>query len=463
MSTFMRAALGAFLATVLTVGILAYFKAKSRAGAGNAQTTGANPAADESSADTGANAQPPTAEELALTELRDELSRAEPVESRSDEQRLAEARAWVAANRDADWPYGEIEAKILALMDIFTDSDKRSAEWVMNMSQIEVEMIRSIDADGDGQVSDDEVQRYIDENIAGIFNPLEHPYLQDKFDTNGDGAVSPDEMAGFASMMSEGALAGAFDRGKLEAWDADDNGFVSDEERVAGEQAAHEQVAEMFESFMDIGGTNLDLTDEQRAEMPAEQIAQIDAARAQLEAAQDMMINQTASQTLLEAMRLDNLESLDQTEVMQSMPKPPDAMTFDIDGDGSMSEDEIAEQQLVMQEYQEEIQQWGAELTAYRLRDQFDNATTEHDTDADGRMSGDEWEVRIDDLLYERDHRLFLSSYDLDSSGRVDANELTTYINWYREGSLRADINYDGAVNGRDLEQMARSFQLQGN
>ncbi len=459
----MRAAIAAIVGIILVVGVVMVYKMQAGSGAGNSQTTGAASEADGSSAESGANGLPLTAEELALTELRDELSRADPVASRSDEQRLEDARAWVAANRDADWPYGEIEAKILALMDIFTDGDKRSAEWVMNMSQIEVEMIRSIDADGDGQVSDDEVQRYIDENIAGIFNPIEHPYLQEKFDTNGDGEVSPDEMAGFASMMSEGALAGAFDRGKLEAWDSDDSGFVSDEERVAGEQAAREQVQEMFESFMDVGGTNLDLTDEQRAEMPAEQLAQIDAAKAQVEAAQDMMIGQTASQSLLEAMRLDNLESPDQAEIMQSMPKPPDAMTFDIDGDGTMSEDEIAEQQLVMQEYQEEVQRWGAELTAFRLKDQFDNATAEHDTDADGHLSGDEWETRIDDLLDERDQRLFLSSYDLDSSGRVDANELTTYINWYRQGSLRADINYDGAVNGRDLEQMARSFQSQGN
>ncbi len=459
----MRAAVVAVLGVVLIVGLVVLYRAKTGFGAGNSQTTGAASVENGSSADAGTDAPPLTAEELALTELRDELSRAEPVAARSDEQRLADARAWIKANRDPDWPYGEIEAKILALMDIFTDGDKRSAEWVLNMSQIEVEMVRSIDADGDGQVSDDEVQRYIDENIAGLFNPLEHPYLQAKFDTNGDGEVSPDEMAGITSMMTEGALAGAFERGKLEAWDADDNGFVSDEERVAGEEAAREQVEEMFGELIGVNESNLNLTDEQRAEMTPEQIAQVDAAKAQIDAAKDMMIAQTASQSLMEAMRLDNLESPDQAEIIKSMPKPPDGASFDIDGDGTMSEEEIAEQLLVMQEYQEEVERWGAELTAFRLMDQFDNATAEHDTDADGRMSGEEWETRIDDLLYERDERLFLRSYDLDSSGRVEAGELTTYIDWYRQGSLRADINYDGSVDARDLEQMARSFQEQRN
>ena len=457
----MRTTLAVVAGIVILVGGVVIYRMQTGPRGGNAETTGTASATD--GVDTGANAPPLTAEELALTELREEISRAEPVAFRSDEQRLAEARAWVEANRDPDWPYREIEVQILALMDVFTDSDKRSAEWVMNMSQIEVEMIRAIDADGDGQVSDDEVQRVIDENISSIFNPMEHPYLQEKFDTDGDGVVSSEEMAGLASMMSEGALAGAFERGKLEAWDADNDGFVSESERVAGEQAAREQVEEIFSSILDASGADLDLTEEQRAELDPAYVQQIDAARAQFEAAQEMMIDQAASQSLMEAMRLDNLASPDQTELMQSMPQPPDVTTFDIDGDGMMSDEETATQMLAMQEYQEEVQRWGAELTAYRLKDQFDHAIAQSDTNADGRLSDAEWEARFDDLLDERDERLFLQSYDLDGSGRVEAGELSTYINWYRQGSLRADINYDGSIDGRDLEQMARAFQGQGH
>jgi len=457
----MRAAIAAIVGIVLVIGLVIVYRMQAGPGGGAAETTGAISEAE--GADAGANAPPLTAEELALTELRKELSRAEPVAFRSDEQRLAEAKAWVEANRDPDWPYREIEAQILALMDVFTDGDKRSAEWVMNMSQIEVEMVRSIDADGDGQVSDDEVQQFIDENISSISNPMEHPYLQEKFDTDGDGVVSPEEIAGLSSMMSEGALAGAIERGKLEAWDSDNDGFISESERLAGEQAAREQVEEMFSSILDASGADLDLTDEQRAELDPAYIQQIDAARAQFEAAQEMMINQAASQSLMEAMRLDNLASPDQTELMQSMPQPPDVTVFDTDGDGTMSDEETAAQMQAMQEYQEEVQRWGAELTAYRLKDQFDHAIAQSDTDADGRLSDAEWESRFDDLLEERNKRLFLQSYDLDNSGRVEAGELTNYINWYRHGSLRADFNYDGLIDGRDLEQMARAFQHQGS
>ena len=84
------------------------------------------------------------------------------------------------------------------------------------------------------------------------------------------------------------------------------------------------------------------------------------------------------------------------------------------------------------------------------------------DSNADGRMSPDEWDQRIGGLLNERDQRLYNRSYDLDRSGRVETGELVSYLDWYRAGSMRADINYDGVLDGRDLETMAGRYQSQG-
>lgn len=466
----MRAAMVVLGVLVLAAGVVLYAVQAGR-GAGGSRATGSGGVTSDAAPDPGATAATPTAEELALAELREELDKAEPVSYRSDEQRLEDARAWVAANRDPDRPYNEIEAKILALMDVLLDGKKRSAEWTMNMSQIEVEMIRAIDADGDGQVSDEEVQLFIDENIASMFNPMEHPYLREQFDTNGDGEVSPDEMAEFASMLGDGALAGAFERGKLEAWDSDNDGFVSAEERVAGEQAAGLRMREMYgEMLSAMGGEAVNallgdpaLSEEERAAAREQFYQQIgeDAAR-MLDSQREMMLSQAAAEGFLNDLRLDNLPQPDMSEILKSMPTPPEPLAFDVDGDGSLSEDETAAQTQAMQEYQTEVQRWGSELTAYRLKDQFDNAIVQSDTDGDERMSPDEWESRIGNLLDERERRLFLNTYDLDGSGRVEAGELSTYLDWYRAGSLRADVNYDGATNALDLEQVARTFQQQG-
>lgn len=393
----------------------------------------------------------PSEDDLALGRLREEIARSEPVAFRSDEQRLAEARAWVEANRDPDRPYNEIEAKILALMDVFADGEERSAEWMMNMSQIEVEMVRAIDADGDGQVTDEEVQMFIDAGLGMMFNPMEHPYLQDKFDTDGDGVVSPDEMAAFATSLSDGALSGVFDRGKANSWDTDNNGFLSETERVAGEQAAEERFREMFGEAMDFS----QITEEQRAEMTPAQIEAMDASR-------EMLMNQAAAMDLMEAIRLDDLPQPDPAEMMKDMPQPPDAMSYDADGDGTLSDTERADVMLAMEDYQREVQDWGQILTAHRLRDQFEHATERHDLDLDGRLTDTEWEERITDLLIDREQRLFLINYDLDGSGRVDASELNTFMTWYGQSSIRADSNLDGTVDVRDLETMVTTFQRQG-
>lgn len=96
---------------------------------------------------------------------------------------------------------------------------------------------------------------------------------------------------------------------------------------------------------------------------------------------------------------------------------------------------------------------------ALALREQFEHARREGDLDGDGRISPDEWERRIDTLLDARADRMMLRVLDLDGDGWVGAHELARYLDWYRAGSLRADANFDGAVDARDLELVTRYFR----
>lgn len=464
---------------VLVAGAVVFMMRSGGSGSGTATPTSGEatqePRADGVNVTPGGALDGPDAE--ALARLRAELEQAEPVAFRSDDQRYAEALAWVEANRPADRPYNEIEAKILALMDVIFDGEKRSAEWTMNQSQVEVEMIRALDADGDGQVSDDEVQMFIDENIAGMFNPIEHPYLKARLDSDGDGELSPQEMMRIGEVMGEGALAGVFDRAKLESWDADNDGQLSADERLAGEAAASVKAQELFGDMIAgmaaQGGT--DATEAAKVFLGDPSLspeAQAEARQAfydeagpevarSMEMQRQMLLSQAASMDFMEAMRVDNLPSPDLKEMMAEMPQPSDPMTFDIDGDGQLAADEQAAQMESMQAYQEAVAQWGAEVTALRLKAQFENSVAQSDANSDGRMDADEWDTRIDRLTYEREERLFLRSYDLDGSGKIEGSELNRYVEWYQSGSQRADVNYDGAVDARDLETMAIRYQQQ--
>lgn len=452
---------------IAAVGAVAWLVAKPAGGpgeSGDARARGSDGAQGAAPSRPGSDAESDLSpDDRALAELRAELSRAAPVAGRSDADRLADARAWVAAHRDPDRPYNEVEAKILALMDVLGEGSERSAEWMMNMSQVEVEMIRALDADSDGQVSDAEVQRFIDENIAGMFDPTSHPYLMDRFDADGDGEVGPEEMMAMASAIGDGALAGLWERGRLESWDANNDGLLSDAERSAGTLAAARTARDTYAAVL---GEAADLLlpdpdaspDQQAAAQESLLAGASDEQLRMIEVQREMMLSQVISQELLEAMRLDNLPSPEVKDIIDQMPQPPDPMSFDADGDGSLAGDEVTAQSQAIADYQADIQQWGNELTARRLREQFDNSIAQSDADGDGRMNPGEWDARIADLITQREQRLMLRSYDLDANGHIDGHEMVTFLKWYRDGSLRADVNYDGQLNALDLEAMgARS------
>lgn len=449
---------------VLAAGITV-FVLQSRGGGAGSSTTTSDTNIPEGGADTAVPSFIPETDIEAYTELREELDRATPVAFRSDAERIAEARAWVDANRPADRPYNELEAKMLAMMDMFFDGQKRSVLWMLNNQEIEVEMIRAIDADGDGQVSEEEVEAFAAEGFA-MFNPMEHPYLKDKFDTDGDGELNQSEMQAFADKamgMGDGAMAGVMERAKLEAWDSDGDGFLSDSERADGEAKRSSLL-----KFSADGQVQM-VTDPSEID-PAEQ-EQVMAELAenfgedyvkQIRAQNEMMSSMAIAMPLLQDMRIENMNQQElQARMMENMPTPPMQGTFDADGDGTVNAEESQAYMDAMQSYQETMQDWAAVQMASSLRLMFEHAASQSDQDGDGRMSSEEWDDRIGQLTEERDNRLFLRSYDLDGSGRIDGEELSRYVEWYQRSSPRADINYDGSVDARDLEQMSVWYQQQ--
>ncbi|HRQ73582.1 MAG TPA: hypothetical protein PLU35_11190 [Phycisphaerales bacterium] len=110
----------------------------------------------------------------ALDRLRTELRRSPPVQRRADQERVEDARAWVSANRPRDWPYAEHEARTLAFWVSVAEGEKRSARRLLDNAALELDAIRSLDADGDGLVTDDEVEA-LAAFQADLMNVREHP------------------------------------------------------------------------------------------------------------------------------------------------------------------------------------------------------------------------------------------------------------------------------------------------
>ncbi|MCZ7631995.1 MAG: hypothetical protein M5U20_00745 [Phycisphaerales bacterium] len=450
----------------LVVGVGVVWLIVARGGGGSGTGAAAEAATDERARAGGVDIASADAADLAerervLAELRAELSRAAPVAGRTDEQRLADAWAWVRANRPADRPYNELEATMLALMEAAFDGEERSAAWLMNTSLIEIEMARALDADGDGTVTDEEVQAFIESGLSMI-NPMQHPYLAALFDQDGDGVLSPGEFEAVgAARVMEGALAGAMQRAQIDGWDTDNDGIVSDAEREAGLREADSRIRFHPDGRVEfvLDGSAVD---------PAEQAA----IRAQLaeqfgeeysrsvEAYIDMMRGQAMMMPLLNDMRVDDFDREQlQATMMRDMPQMPDAREFSTDGSGNLTQEDFAVYQAAIEEYNHTIQEWSTRQMALALREQFEHARREGDLDGDGRISPDEWERRIDTLLDARADRMMLRVLDLDGDGWVGAHELARYLDWYRAGSLRADANFDGAVDARDLELVTRYFR----
>lgn len=388
-------------------------------------------------------------EDPALTRLRAELAASVPVSGVSDEDRLADATAWVRANRPPDYAYAQLEARILALLSTILDGDQRSPAWVMNLPALELEMIRALDADGDGTVTLDELRAYDEAGVEQL-TELEHPYLLARIDTNGDGQLSPEERSVVDSveLFQQGAFAGLFDRAMIEAWDTDRDGILADTEREEGLGAAHREFGSFFDdqrrALEDQGVFDGEGGDERRAEFEASLAEQ----QARADQAEKMVMMQVA-RPFFQMMTLESPSS-DAAESLRA-PEPTD---FDTDGDGRLGPEESDAYRAVLDEYN----QTTGGMNGYRLN-QFRQVARLGDANHDGQFTPAEWDGYLDTLIADRNRRLFLGSYDADASGTVSSAELMTFLDWHRAGSLRADANYDGLVDARDLEHAMIEYQ----
>ena len=463
------AIVGAVVLAVIVAAIIVPRMIGSKTASTGAVTTAETTNADRLAADAAADEARLAAqrdqriEDAALARLEKELENAEPVAGKTDKQRLAEAKAWVAAHRDPNNPYNEVEARLLAIWSALLDGDEKSAAWLMDASLIEIQMTRALDADGDGTVTDEELAAFRDSQLAQM-NNMQHPYIVERLDTDGDGTLSPEEMESVTAFIGEdGAFKGVIERARVDQWDTNGDGLLSDAEREDGQASTGNFLQKMIDqqlTAMEEAGT----FDGPNGETMRQET--IDAMNAQLESQDSKQMQQISqmmiAQELMEAMRLETMDQAEvQQQMMAEMPTPPDASTFDTDGEPGMSETEQAAFQQAMTDYQAEVQDMAADMTGRFLRAQFEYAKGQSDADGDGRLSSAEWEQRIDMLMAERDQRLFKRSYDLDQDGTVRSEELMNFLDWHKEGSLRADANYDGVVDPRDLQFMMTNYQRQ--
>ncbi|KAA0212582.1 MAG: hypothetical protein DYG94_14190 [Leptolyngbya sp. PLA3] len=396
----------------------------------------------------------------ALHRLEAELASAPATSAKPDEERLAEAWAWVRANRPADRAYNHLEVRMLATFDAIFDGEEQSILWAMNASLIEIERVRALDADADGMVSDAEVEAYSIENM-NVLSSLEHPYIRSKLDVDLDGALSQEELARLHDIAGmEGALSGVIERARIEMWDADLDGVLTDAEIEAGRETAMANMKYFEDGHVEVVA-DPSLIDPAEQQAVKESLAENlgPTALEMMEARKEAIVAQTLAAGLTEAMRLDDTDP----DVMREQdtadsPRVPEQAEFDFDGDGRIEGAEREAFAAAAAEYERKVAEWSARQTAMALRTQFEHAAQQHDANRDGRLSDGEWGTRIDDLLAARRKRLFLRSYDTDASGRVDPVELTRFLDWHKAGSIRADANFDGVVNVLDLQAMMENY-----
>lgn len=399
----------------------------------------------------------------ALLRLEAELALAPATVGRTDEERLAAAWEWVRANRPPERPYNDLEARMLALTQTALDGQEGSILWAMNAAMLEVEMVRALDANADGVVTDAEVETFAAENL-NMLAMLDHPYIRSRLDANRDGQGPAGEVSVLHDLASmQNAIGGVAERAKIESWDVDLDGALTEAETLAGMEATLASVEIHEDGPIEVvSDASLIDQNEQEAvkQTPTERFGP--STLKAMEARREILAVQTLAQSLLDAMRVENMDkNLLGEQMMQVVPKAPEQMDFDENGDGQIDGIEGEAFAAAAQEYQKQIAEWSARQTARVMRMGFEHAMREHDLNGDGRLSDREWDMRLEDLLAAREKRLFLRSYDLDGNGRVDSTELMRFLDWHKAGSVRADANFDGVVNVLDLQAMMANYTKQ--
>lgn len=397
-----------------------------------------------------------TPSERALAMVREELARAGEQEETTATDWLADARAWVEANREPGWAYAELEAWRLAKAAAAAEGRAVTIRQMLDEAGHQVDVLRAMDVDGDGLLSDGEVAAYA-EHQAAMADLRRHPYMIERFDNDGDGVLGPEEtpwLDAGAQLRRERALA---ERVMADRWDSDGDGVVSEEEQGAGRAAALLR-AQIFpdghiEYVADAGPEASEAQQrvrEQMAEEFGEDALELTLARQERASESFLTVDLAREMALIE---------IDPGQQSEPGPRMPEWQTFDRDGDGSFNEQELAAQMAAMEAWEREMAKHNATQSAERFRAMFEAEGARADRDGDGRVSASEWEAHRTRLEAARDDRLFRRHYDRDGDGRLGPGELEDFVAWYRTGSLRADADYDGRVDVEDLRLVAERFE----
>ena len=380
-----------------------------------------------------------------LLERLPSLKRAEdalegmPIDARvANEQKLAEARAWIAANRpELTGRDAELAAQMLAIMDDFVHAEGMSIADIKGVAETQIVQLWAMDADGDGILSEEEARSAMDQMMD--FGDLMQDRYADELDVDGDGVVSDEERGAIEERMQANMRPLAeqmLERAQLANWDSDGDGFLSDEERAAGAAAI-----EMID--FDEDGEYSD--DERFASF------------------QSMLMDMNNNLMLLEMPGMQEMQAQMQSDVMTRIQdiqgSLPNQTDYDLDGDGQMSD---IEQQTFDQEmeawrgrqaaFQAEMQEMGRDMGSRMMQMQFDSAIAALDSDGDGRLATEEWSANLDGLRADRDTRMFNYLYDADRSGGVSDHEVARFMDAYDNQSPYADADLNGVVDQADLQ-----------
>lgn len=188
-------------------------------------------------------------------------------------------------------------------------------------------------------------------------------------------------------------------KGFMERFDADGDGKISDSERGAMRQAMREgREQRMLERF-DEDGDGV-LNDEERLNAEAE----------------------------LEARRMER-----QIRMVER---------FDTDGDGVLSD---AENQAARERF--------SRGRGDQAQGGWQQTIEKYDADGDGELNLDESYKAYLDRFDQRTRREFVRRYDGNNDGAIDAADFDTFLESYQNKDESSDINGDGIVDERDVEQ----------
>lgn len=369
--------------------------------------------------------------EAALRELRELVG---PLPSRIGESRaelIEKARKWLRENTDLSPREIELQAQILALYEKMFSDEPLSLSEVFQSSEIEMLALWAADADGDGRLSAEEAGSFFDRMATMQMEMFESGYFNDLFDTDGDGVMSPEEtQAAFGTMMERmgPTLDALTEFAMLRAWDANNDGVLSENERSAG-MASIETPSNPEFNYEDMG---LDAETARRLQI-------MDAMSEQIEL---IMREASLTGTLQTDTEID-WQSAD-------APQMPSYASFDLDGDGVHNSEELAAWQEAVREFSEQnmARLRDAQIAQYQAI--YERLINDFDTTGDGALSDLEWEVGYEQAIAARDMRIFMMFHDVNQSGRIDASDIATFTQRYQQGSPYADINLDGAVDQTD-------------